>query len=278
MTTHWTQDDLSADGVRLHYHRTGHGEKPPLVLLHGFTDNGLCWTPIARGLESEYDVIMPDMPGHGLSERMRPGKRVDMASNLAEFIRALGLNRPVVIGHSMGAMIAYQIGVRFPERAGALVLEDPPWGLSPSFHGVPPDRPEESPTAQWAKSLADLTLEELLAQNRADHPDWTESFVRIMCRSKKQFDPAITDPMVEQVLSQMTDWMDGIRQIAQPLLIFAGDPERGGIVTPEVVAKIRELNPAAAVVVVPDVGHLIRFDRPAVFLQEIRAFLRRIAA
>lgn len=277
MPDQWSQKDLSVDNVRLHYHRTGHGENPPLVLLHGFTDNGLCWTPVARGLESEYDVIMPDMPGHGLSERMRPGGRVDMAANLAEFIRALGLSRPVVVGHSMGAMIAYQIGVRFPERAGALVLEDPPWGMSPSFQGVSPDKPEESPTSQWAKNLPNLTLEELLAQNRREHPGWPDELVRVMSESKKQFDPAITDPMVRQVLAQLTDWKDGIRQITQPLLIFAGDPERGGIVTPEVVAKIRELNPAAAVAVVPDVGHLIRFDRPAVFLRELRAFLRRIA-
>jgi N-formylmaleamate deformylase len=60
MLVHWRQNDLSVNGVRLHYSRTGHGDKPPLVFVHGFLDNGLCWTPVARDLEAEYDVIALD--------------------------------------------------------------------------------------------------------------------------------------------------------------------------------------------------------------------------
>src|SRR4051812_37942665 len=129
MLPHWTQNDLLINGVRLHYYRTGQADKRPLVLVHGFSDNGLCWTPTARDLESEYDVIMPDMRAHGLSERVQPGEKVDMAADLAGLIRTLQLRSPVICGHSMGAMIAYQLGVRFPELTRALVLEDPPWWL-----------------------------------------------------------------------------------------------------------------------------------------------------
>ena len=86
---------------------------------------------MARDLEAEYDIIMPDMRGHGLSERVHLSDKVDMAADVAGLIRTLGLTRPIVVGHSMGAMITYQIGVRFPELASALVLEDPPWWLSP---------------------------------------------------------------------------------------------------------------------------------------------------
>src|SRR5215475_2999440 len=120
MLPHWTQSDVEINGVRLHYYRTGQGDKHPLILVHGFSDNGLCWTPAARDLESEYDVIMPDMRGHGLSERVEPGQKVDMAADLAGLIRILELGSPVICGHSMGAMVTYQIGVRFPELASAL--------------------------------------------------------------------------------------------------------------------------------------------------------------
>ena len=94
MFVHWTQHDLLVNGVRLHYYRTGHGDKPALVLVHGFSDNGLCWTPVARDLEADYDVIMPDMRGHGLSERVQLSDKVDMAADVAGLIRALGLTRP----------------------------------------------------------------------------------------------------------------------------------------------------------------------------------------
>lgn len=275
MLSHWSQDDLLIDGVQLHYCRTGHGDKRPLVLIHGFSDNGLCWTPTARDLESEYDIIMPDMRGHGLSARMRPGEKVDMAADLAGLIRALGLNQPVVCGHSMGAGITHEIGVRFPELAGALVLEDPPWWLSRPDHPSP-DQPDENPISKWARSLPGRTLEDLLVEYHAEHPNWPEDLVRPMCESKKQLDPTIVGTLVDRLHSQETCWLTSIRNITHPMLVFVANPELGAIVTPEVVAKIRELNPSVIIANIPNVGHLIRFDNYEAFMDALRAFLKQI--
>ncbi len=57
---------------------------------------------------------MPDMRGHGRSTRVQLGDDVDMAADVADLIRQLGLDRPIVGGHSMGAMVTYQLGLRFP--------------------------------------------------------------------------------------------------------------------------------------------------------------------
>ena len=275
MLAHWTQNELLINGVRLHYYRTGQGDKRPLVLVHGFSDNGLCWTPIARDLESEYDVIMPDMRGHGLSGRVQPGEKVDMAADLAGLIRILELSGPVICGHSMGAMVTYQIGVRFSELARALVLEDPPWWLPREVQTPLPGEPAEPPIAKWAKSLANQTLDELLAQYRNDHPDWPEDLVRPMCESKKQLDPTIVDMMVGRMHAQEVDWLTSIQNIAQPVLLFAGNPDLGGIVTPEVAAKVHQLNPKVTIVSIPDVGHLIRFDKHTAFMNALWAFLKQ---
>jgi N-formylmaleamate deformylase len=61
-------------------------------------------------------------------------------------------------------------------------------------------------------------------------------------------------------------------------LLITGNPELGGIVTPEVVAKVRELNPNVTIVTIPDVGHLIRFDRYTAFMEALRAFLKHLPA
>ncbi|MBN1888768.1 MAG: alpha/beta hydrolase [Thermoflexales bacterium] len=278
MLSHWTQNDLLVNGVRLHYYRTGNGGKRPLVLVHGFSDNGLCWTPTTRDLESEYDVIMPDMRAHGLSARVQPGEKVDMAADLAGLIRALGLSRPIVCGHSMGAMITYQIGVRFPELASALVLEDPPWWLSRPAQTLPPGQPAEDPITTWAKNLPNQTLEELLVQYRQEHPTWPEELVRLMCESKKQLDPAIVDTLVDRMHSQEVDWLTTIQNITHPVLLVTANPELGGIVTPEAVARVRELNPKVVVVNIPDVGHLIRFDRYTAFMDALWAFLKQVSS
>lgn len=274
MLAHWTQDDLLVDGVRLHYYRTGQGDKRPMVLIHGFSDNGLCWTPVARALESDYDVIMPDMRGHGLSARVQPGEDVDMAADVAELIRALGLSRPIVGGHSMGAAVAYQLVVRFPELVSALFLEDPGWWLTRPVQ--PP--PDENPIAKWVKSLATQTLEELLVQYRKDHPTWPEELLQPMCESKKQLDPAIFDVMSARMHSEEWSWRTTLQNVTHPLLLFTGNPELGGIVTPEVVAKVRELNPNVTIITIPDVGHLIRFDKYPAFMDALRAFLNQLPA
>ncbi len=275
MLPHWTQDDLLNNDVNLHYYRTGNGEKRPLVLVHGFSDNGLCWALTARDLESEYDVIMPDMRGHGLSARVQPGEKVDMAGDLVGLIRDLGLNRPIICGHSMGAMVTYQIGVRFPELVSAMVLEDPAWWLSrPQVPST--GEPVDNPVVKWAKGLAHQTLDELLIQYRKDHPNWPDELIRPMCESKKQLDPAIIDTMGNRMHAQEVDWKTTIQNVTHPMLLITGNPELGAIVTPEVTTKVRELNPKVNIVNVPDVGHLIRFDKYNTFMDALRAFLKQV--
>ena len=68
----WQSSDIQANGIRLHLTRTG-GAKPPLVLAHGATSDGLRWTPTAQALAPLYDVIMVDARGHGMSETSEHG-------------------------------------------------------------------------------------------------------------------------------------------------------------------------------------------------------------
>ena len=130
--------------------------------------------------------------------------------------------------------------------------------------------------AQWAKRLSHQTLEELLAHYRREHPNWPEALLRPMCESKKQLDPTIVDIMTDRVHSQEVNWLTTIQHIAHPMLLFAGSAELGGIVTPEVVAKVRELNPKVTIATIPDVGHLIRFDNYTAFMVALRAFLKQV--
>jgi N-formylmaleamate deformylase len=272
MNTHWTQNDVLVNGIKLHYTRTGHGDKPPLVLVHGFSDNGLLWTPTARDLESEYDVIMPDMRGHGLSARVQPNENVDMAADVAELIRTLGIERPIIGGHSMGAMVAYQVGLRFPQLASAIFLEDPGWSIS--FPDPVP--PAEHPIVIWVKSLPQKTMEELLAEYHQNHPNWSEEMIHLMCQSKTQIDPTIAEIMSARMHAKEWNWQTTLQNITQPLLLITADPELGAIVTPEVVAKVRQLNPHVTLAHVPEVGHLIRFDNYGAFMKAVRAFLKRL--
>src|SRR5215471_18623922 len=121
----WTTGVSEANGVEIHYVRTG-GPKPPLVLLHGLMGNGACWTPLARALEGEYDVLMPDARGHGKSSTPPRGYRYDdHASDVMALIRSLGLASPIVLGHSMGGMTAAVVASQVAGVVRAVILVDP---------------------------------------------------------------------------------------------------------------------------------------------------------
>ena len=120
------------NGLTLHYTRTG-GAKPPVVLAHGFSDDGLCWTPVAEALAADYDVVMVDARGHGRSAAPEQGYgSADHATDLAGVIRALGLKRPAVLGHSMGAASTLVLAGMYPDLPRAILLEDPPPWWTPA--------------------------------------------------------------------------------------------------------------------------------------------------
>src|SRR5438034_938510 len=79
----WQSGDVEANGIRLHYTRTG-GSKPPLVLAHGVTDDGLCWTPVAEALAPDYDVIMVDERVTGMQAWFAEIKRKTREQLIAE--------------------------------------------------------------------------------------------------------------------------------------------------------------------------------------------------
>src|SRR5580692_11319410 len=104
--TSWIGAVCETNGIGTHYLRTG-GAKPSVVLLHGLMGNGACWTHLARSLEGEFDVVMPDARGHGGSSAPLHGYRYDdLASDVVGLLRGLKLSRPVLLGHSMGGMTA----------------------------------------------------------------------------------------------------------------------------------------------------------------------------
>src|SRR5947209_11457194 len=134
----WSSGDVQANGLNLHYTRTG-GDHPPLVLAHGFSDDGLCWMSVAQPLAERYDVIMPDARGHGRSQAPAQGYgNLEQAADLAGLIAALGLQRPIILGHSMGAATALALAGGHPDLPRAILLEDPP----PVWLSRPDDRGE----------------------------------------------------------------------------------------------------------------------------------------
>ena len=264
MLPHWTDAYVKVGDQKIHYYRSGQGGKPVVVLLHGFSDNGLCWMPVARDLEADYDVILPDARGHGLSARVVPGHEIDAAGDAAGLIQALGLHKPVVGGHSMGGIVATEFGARYPDLARGLFFEDPAW-IDPH----PEDPPlRKNPIFDWMLHIDELSLEEIMAKGRADNPAWPEVEMPAWAESKRQLDKRIFE-----AVNVRKPWREYVAALAVPTLLITADVSRGAIVTPERAQEAAALSPWLQIAAVPDAGHNIRRENYPAYMEALRAFL-----
>jgi pimeloyl-ACP methyl ester carboxylesterase len=266
----WQYNFIESNGLRLHYVRTG-GDKPPLVLAHGFSDAGTCWTPVAEILAADYDVIMVDARGHGRSDGPEQGYgSAEHAADLAGVITGLGLRRPAMLGHSMGAASTLVLAGTYPELPGAILLEDPP----PWWTGTRPA--DEAPTRQrWASMFARIialkrkTREELIADQRLEAPAWPEAELGPWAEAKLRF--SFNASNRENVAP--VDWPATVGRIICPALLITADPERGAIVTAENAASLKTIAPQTRVAHISGAGHNIRREQFSRYMVVVRDFL-----
>lgn len=264
MLPHWTEGYVTVDNSQFHYTRTGDGRKPPLVLLHGFTDNGLCWFQTARDLEAQYDVIMPDARGHGLSARLQPDEQIDNAADAAGIITALELHKPVVGGHSMGGLTATELGARYPDLMRGLILEDPAW-IDPTPDDVPLRR---NPFFEWLSNIENVSLEEVIAFGKTSSPSWADLEFPAWAASKKQLDKTIFE-----LVNVRKPWREFVRSFTVPALLITADIAMNAIISPATAQETATLSPHLQIAHVPNAGHNIRRENYPAFMQAVRAFL-----
>jgi N-formylmaleamate deformylase len=287
---HWREEKVIANGIRQHYYRTG-GEKPILILLHGFSENGLCWSRVAKALENDYDIIMVDIRGHGLSSGPETGYSQDLLNqDIAGLIEVLGLQRPNLFGHSNGALTAAQFASTFPELVRAIILEDPPWGESswqpPATTGG--NEPWPGFTAwynawiAWHKALRTQTPEERVASSRQFLPpgalDWPEEELLPFLEAQAQFNLDVLNYV--PFVPTRTPWQETVQRITCPILLLTGNPQRGAMVTPQDAQKISATWRKGQHVSFAEAGHMMhhemqgeQFDK---FIQVVKEFLNEL--
>lgn len=121
----------TVNSVELAYERHGHGL--PMLLIHGHPLDHAIWDAVVPRLENEFDLIVPDLRGFGLSETVQSAYMLtDMAADLAALLDFLGIPQAVLVGHSMGGYIALAFARATPRRVLGLglvasqVFADPP--------------------------------------------------------------------------------------------------------------------------------------------------------
>lgn len=262
--SNWSSDDIVSNGIRIRYHRTG-GDKPTLLIAHGFSDNGLFWSRFARAMEQDYDVVLYDRRGHGFSDAPESGYTYqDHAVDMAGLITALGLDHPHILGHSAGAIVAAILAATNPELLARLVLEEPAWGTGWGVWEA-----ERHNASKWFREMFSMDRRELVAMCREMNPNWPEEEVELWADTKVQ-----ASPNVLQTFEQAEPiWRDIVRRITCPILLIAGDKDMGSIITPEDSEAIDSVWREGKTETIDGAGHVVHNDRFETFLSVVKTFL-----
>lgn len=249
--------------------RRWQGNGPRLLLIHGIGSAGSTWNPVIADLVPEFAPITIDLRGHGHSSKPERGYLYgDYIQDLDGVLDALGMRHPLIVGHSLGGIVALWWAASHPDRAAALVVEDTPLrsGLSfiPAFD-------------TWLK-LNTMEPDALRTHYATEHPGWSRELVderaaQMTTTARNVFAELRADSLAHHGVDRIAE----IEEIISPTVLIHGDLEAGGMVVPgDAVALVRRL-PKAKAIRIPDGGHTLHREWRKEFLAAARPFLREHA-
>lgn len=239
----WSDGYAYVNGVRIHYYQaTPAPDKPVIVMVHGVTDIGLCWTTLTWELQKDYNIYMLDTRGHGLSDPFTQSDDGEtLVKDVVGFVKTMGFEKPILMGHSMGAATVMRIGAEYPDLAKSIVMLDPFLArMSP-----PRERPAPPPPAEEKKEPTpkpepmkisinmfgdpetlvrqnNYSFDDLVALGKRQSPKWDIVDIQYWALSKKQYHGAYTSG-AQQAMSGTMRTEGSLEKISVPSLVLKAD-------------------------------------------------------
>jgi pimeloyl-ACP methyl ester carboxylesterase len=270
------QVDVSANGYRLSCYLLGKGD--PLLLLHGLGGTKVTWFPVLTELAEHHRLIVPDLPGHGESEKPRADYSPRFYSRaVRHLLDEVGVQEAGVVGNSLGGRIALELALRSPGRVASLLLLDPSvpglrWRYIMGFTRVFPSELGRVPFP-LRERLMRAAIRRLFA-----HPEriWDEAlgagateFIRIYRDPAARM--AFFSTLRHIVTEQPEAFFSSLRRVKQPALVLFGDQDR--LVPPRLGVRLAQHLPNSTFVALPGVGHVPHFESARETLNAMRDFL-----
>jgi pimeloyl-ACP methyl ester carboxylesterase len=256
----------SVRDIEIHYEL--HGDRGPVVLLvHGLGSSLRDWEYQVADLATRYRVLTIDLRGHGKTSRKGPITMAGFAADLRELLAALGIRSAYVVGISLGASVAFQIAVDYPEVVDGLVI------INGSPEGPSTENPGHVAELEWRiRSVREQGMRgigRLLAERHLPAREH-EAMRAVFVERWAENDPEL---YLDSVVA-ITNWnvRDRLDSLASPCLVISGDRD----VTPVSFKEeyLRELRDAE-LVIIADSAHMTTHDQPKALNSAILRFLDR---
>jgi pimeloyl-ACP methyl ester carboxylesterase len=260
---------LLPNGQHLAYIDMGDRQGPPVVLIHGYTDNARDWVPLIPYLSKKFRLIVVDIRGHGRSDKPECCyARIDFAYDIRLLLDALHIDKADVVGHSLGSMITQVLAEEWPQRVRKVVLISSTAGPRP---GSPPKKPAFDYAAQIRK------LKEPIDPDSPFMIAWWDSpkpvnpqFIQRQRRDAAQIPLAVWLAVLDQGASP-SDLQRTLPKLQAPALLIWGSDDP--IVDEEGRQTLRQGLPSAMVKVFEGLGHNPFWENPQAVAAVINRFL-----
>lgn len=291
----WSDGFVYDNGARIHYyHAVPAAGKPVIVMVHGVTDNGLCWTTLTWKLQGAYDIYMLDARGHGLSDPFTSSDDGEtLIKDVVGFVKTMNFEKPILLGHSMGAATVMRVGAEYPDLAKAVIMLDPglPRKNAGALPPVPNTRPSAPQQAQQNQSSTpdrlaynmfgdpetlvkqnNYTFKDLVEKGTRDNPKWGIVDVKYWALSKKQYHGSYTQEQSQAMRGTMSTG-EALAKITVPSLVLKADA------SPEVRKANEETVknlPRVKLVHMDGAAHNLHHDQLEHTVKEINEFLSKL--
>jgi 3-oxoadipate enol-lactonase len=241
---------------------SGSGE-PTLLFLHYWGGSARTWNSVTERLSADFRCIAYDQRGWGGSDAPLQGYTLrDLAHDTSEIVRALGIKRFILVGHSMGGKISQLLASERPAGLEKLILVAP---AAPTPQNIPDFAREAQLHAYDTRETAIQTIDFLTA-----HPPSEEVRDQILA-DNFAFTPQAR--LAWPIVMAYEDISTEVGKITVPTLVLAGDQDRQD----PVEQHKREVLPGisgAQLQIIPDCGHLMPIEQPVKAADAIRSFVR----
>lgn len=263
---------IDGAGARLHYLDEGRGD-PPVVLLHAFPLTARMWEPQLEAFAPSHRIVAPDLLGFGGSDvpAARSAYSVDVwADQVATLFTALGLERAVVVGLSMGGYVAFAFLRRRPEALAGLLLADTRAGAdTDEIRSRREQQQKLLEAAGHPLDLADRLLDPLVGTTSSRREEVLAAAKELLAVNRAE---GVIGGL--EALKNRPDSTGDLARIGVPTTVVVGDQDQ--LSPPDVARAMAGAIANARLVVVPDAGHLTNLENPAAFNHALEDLLQRV--
>lgn len=261
----------SRDGLRLHYRDyPGREDRPPVICLHGLTRNARDFARLAERLAGEWRVICPEMRGRGDSDYARDSATYNVlqyVEDMGALLEQAGIARFVVIGTSLGGLMAMVMAMSMADRIAGAVLNDVgPWVEPAGLERIRDYVGQARSFPTWMHAARSLEETHLQAYPDFRISDWLDFARRIMTLSSNgrilfDYDTKIAEPFAKLDVNDQSDLWPGLEALdGKPVLILRG--ALSDLLSPGTLAGMARHLPQAETVTIERVGHAPTLDEP----------------